>query len=496
MSDVGRPTIHFNNTLTRHKDAFEPLAPPSVGFYSCGPTVYSDVHIGNLRCFVGYDLIRRYLEWRGYEVHHVMNVTDVDDKTIRVAREEGVSLGDVTRRYEEAFLSALRKLNCHAGWALMANEGHPATTLTRATEHIDDMLALVNDLIAKGIAYHSDDGSIYYSVSRFPGYGKLSRLDQREIKSGARVSHDEYAKEEARDFALWKAWCEDDGDVAWDAGDLGRGRPGWHIECSAMSMRYLGHTLDIHAGGEDLIFPHHENEIAQSEPVTGQPFARYFLHNAHLMVDGGKMEKRAGTCYRLADLEDRNLRSLAVRYALMAAHYRAPLNFTWDGMATASGALTRLDNLVRNLGRQEAGQEATGTELTAARNEAASTRRRFDSALADDLNVPEALGAVFDFVSWANRREPTGKAATVGLELLADLDAVLGLGLAEQVSALRGGEVRDAEADRIDALLVERTDARSRKDFSRSDAIRDQLASEGVIIEDTPDGPQWHRKAT
>ncbi len=494
-----KPTIHFTNTLGGKKEPFEPLHPPEVTFYSCGPTVYNFAHIGNLRAFVSYDLVRRFLDWRGYDVRHVMNITDVDDKMIRVANEEKISLTAVRERFEAAFLEDLRALNVLAGWGRSsaserAEAGIEAETeLPRATEHIDDMLGLVARLTEREIAYRSDDGSVYFGIGRLPGYGRLSGVDQRELKSGARVSHDEYEKEEARDFALWKAWTPGDGDVAWES-DYGRGRPGWHLECSAMSMRYLGEELDIHAGGVDLVFPHHENEIAQSEGATGKPFVRTWLHNAHLTVDGQKMAKRLGNVYRLRDLtEERDHDPLAVRYALMAAHYRQPLNFTFDGLKAAAGALARLRNAVVALA-DRLGSEDHHRRVEAVEEMSADAARRFDVALSDDLNVPEALAAVFDFVGELNKMPDLGAAsAKVALDWLRDVDRVLGIGLADAIDRTTHRDA-DPEAVRIEGLLKEREDARRRKDWARADEIRDELAADGITIEDKPDGTRWHRQ--
>ena len=325
------------NTLTRCVEEFVPLQPPQVRLYTCGPTVYDFAHIGNFRAYVFEDLLRRTLRFRGFQVTQVMNLTDVDDKTIRGAQAAKVALGDYTRRYTDAFFEDLRAL------AIEPAEHYPA-----ATAHIPEMIALIETLFQKGYAYRSEDGSVYFSIAKFKDYGKLAHLDLTGLKPGARIAQDEYQKENAADFALWKAWQSEDGDVAWDS-PWGRGRPGWHIECSAMSMKYLGASFDLHTGGVDNIFPHHEDELAQSEAATGRPFVKYWMHCAHLVVDGRKMSKSLGNFFTLRDILRRGYSGREIRYALMAVHYRQALNFTFEVLDAARGALARLDEFAERM---------------------------------------------------------------------------------------------------------------------------------------------------
>jgi cysteinyl-tRNA synthetase len=381
-----REEIFFFNTLTRKKEKFVPLEEGKVRIYTCGPTVYDYAHIGNFRTFVFQDLLRRWLEYRGFKVIQVMNITDVDDKTIRGARKRNIPLREYTDYYMKAFFEDIEALN------LEKAEYYP-----RATEHIPEMVELIKRLMEKGYAYRGEDGSIYYDISKFKDYGKLSKLKIEELKPGARVKVDEYGKEEARDFALWKAWDEEDGDVFWET-EIGKGRPGWHIECSTMAMKYLGETIDIHSGGVDLIFPHHENEIAQSEAATGKPFARYWLHSEHLLVEGRRMAKRYGNFYTLRDLIKKGYDPKAIRYLLMSTHYRQQLNFTFEGLEAAKGAVDRLTTFVRRL--LETDGAGCGEEI---KRLMAEVQKRFESAMDDDLNISVALAALFDFVRDVNK---------------------------------------------------------------------------------------------
>ncbi|MGC9314872.1 MAG: cysteine--tRNA ligase, partial [bacterium] len=372
-------TIKFKNTLGNRIVEFKPLDDKKVGLYTCGPTVYDYAHIGNYRTYMFEDLLRRWLKYRGYSVTQVMNLTDVDDKTIRESNKQGLSLDDYTAKYKAAFFEDLDTLGIERA------EVYPS-----ATEHIDAMVALVKSLLDKGYAYRGADGSIYYSIAKFPEYGKLSgkRIDMNI--SGARISSDEYEKDQAADFALWKAWDEGDGEVYWET-ELGKGRPGWHIECSAMSSQYLGTTFDIHTGGEDNIFPHHENEIAQSEAASGEPFVKYWLHSAHLIVEGKKMSKSLGNFYTLRQLLDKGYDPLAVRYVLISTHYRQQLNFTFDGLDGAKSSIDRLREFETMLGALPEGEvNPAASELLQ------KARAGFEDSLDDDLNISGALGAVFE----------------------------------------------------------------------------------------------------
>jgi cysteinyl-tRNA synthetase len=457
--------IQFFNTLTRCKENFLPLDPPKVGLYTCGPTVYNFAHIGNLRAFTFEDLLRRYLQYKGYAVWHVMNITDVEDKIIRTVRETGRALADFTGEYTKEFFSDLDTLNIQR-----------AHVVPRATESIDDIIKLIETLIDKKHAYVAEDGSVYYSIQSFAEYGKLSHRKLDEQLAGARVAQDEYAKEQMADFALWKSWVEADGDVKWDS-PWGPGRPGWHIECSAMSMKHLGETFDIHCGGEDLVFPHHEDEIAQSEAATGKPFVRYWLHNAHLLVEGKKMSKSAGNFFTLRDLLAKGWTGREVRYVLIAAHYRDPLNFTFDGLQSARSALQRIDEFLLKL--MEIAPVSTGATSPSAED----LRGKFEAAMSDDLNISGSLGAVFEFIRDANKREIAPDEAAVILAIWKQLDDVLGFGM----------PVRSDVPAEVVALVEERQASRKAKNFKRADEIRDQLVAQGWVIEDTPKGPRAKR---
>lgn len=463
--------LRFFNTLTRRLEEFEPLSPPDVKMYTCGPTVYDYAHIGNFRAYVWEDLLRRYLKFKGFRVTQVMNLTDVDDKTIRGARQAGVSLAEYTAKYKKAFFEDIDTLNIERA------EYYP-----EATKHIDDMVALIQKLLEKGYAYRGDDGSIYYSIAKFPEYGKLSGKRPERLIAGARVRHDEYDKEQWADFALWKAWDPEDGDVFWET-PLGKGRPGWHIECSAMSMKYLGETFDIHTGGEDNIFPHHENEIAQSEAATGKPFVKYWLHCAHLIVEGRKMSKSLGNFYTLRDLLERGYNPMAIRYLLLSTHYRQKLNFTFDGLLAAQGAVDRLTEF-RDMLADFAQKDTPGTDRKVTDAFAAGLAG-FEAGLDDDLNISAALGSVFEMVRAVNRiaaRDGITKAdAEKGLQTLERINSVLGV-------------LRESQKElppEIEALIKEREAARRRKDYATADAIREKLLRMGLEIKDTPEGTKW-----
>jgi cysteinyl-tRNA synthetase len=461
--------LQFYNTLTRQKEKFLPIQPGKVGMYTCGPTVYNYAHIGNFRAYVFEDLLRRYLKYCGYEVTQVMNLTDVEDKIIRDSQQAGCSLHDFTATYKAAFFEDLRTLNIEAA------EVYPA-----ATDHIPEMVDLIQRLLERGYAYAAD-GSIYYRIDQFPHYGRLAHLDLQERQSGAsgRIDRDEYAKDDVHDFALWKAWTPEDGDVYWDT-ELGRGRPGWHIECSAMSMKYLGSHFDIHTGGEDNIFPHHENEIAQSEAATGTAFVNYWLHCRFLLVDNQKMSKSLGNFYTLRDLLDKGFKPHGLRYALLATHYRQPMNFTLEGLHAAENAVQRLLDCMHAL------HTATGDGYDV-EPLLQQTQARFAAALDDDLNISGALGAVFEMVRDVNRamaqQQLSSRAAQQVMDLMRRFDTVLGL-------LTPTAEAVDSQ---VEALVQERQTARQQRDFARADALREQLAQLGYSIEDTPQGPRLKR---
>jgi len=462
--------IRLYNTLSRKKEAFEPLNPPHVGLYTCGPTVYNYAHVGNLRTFLFQDLLKKHLRYRGYQVKHVMNITDVEDKIIRTCRETGESLKSLTDRYTEAFFEDLATLGID-----------PPDVCPRATETIDDMVALVKTLRDRGHTYETD-GSIYFRLQSFADYGKLSHFDIDALKEGAsgRVSEDEYSTEDARDFVLWKDYVENDGDIFWET-ELGKGRPGWHLECSCMSMKHLGESFDIHCGGVDLIFPHHENEIAQSEAATGNPFVKYWLHAAHLNIEGRKISKSSGNSIILRDMVAEGQDALAIRYALRATHYRQPSNFSADTIDAGKEALRRIRDFRIRLGEVMGGGDDFEEACT-------KCETGFAESLDDDLNVSGALAAVFDLIREGNRLMDDEALGETGAEraqqLLDTLDEIIGL-----FPRADTGEVPEA----ITALVNERQQARRNKDFARSDAIRDELAAQGWVIEDTPDGARVKR---
>lgn len=463
--------MKFYNTLSRTYEEVVPIEAGHIGMYTCGPTVYDHAHIGNFRAYIFEDLLRRYLKYHGWRVTQVMNLTDVDDKTIRGAIAAGKSLDEYTSGYKQAFFDDLKVLN------IEPVEHYPA-----ATDHIPEMIELIEKLIEKGYAYKSDDGSVYFSIAKFADYGKLAHLDMAGLRPGARVSQDEYEKESVADFALWKAWSEDDGEVAW-AAPWGRGRPGWHIECSAMSTKYLGNTFDIHTGGIDNIFPHHEDEIAQSEAASGQKFVNMWMHCAHLVVEGRKMSKSLGNFYTLRDILERGYTGREVRYVLIGTNYRQTLNFTFAALDGARAALARMDEFRQRLSELAEHTPSADSRLP---EWALSTRDRFEAALDDDLNVSEALAALFDMVHSGNRALDAGQdadGAAAALDLMAAVDRVLGCPPPE------GGEVQPE----VMALVEEREAVRKARDWEQSDRIRDQLAQLGWEVRDTPEGAKLKR---
>ena len=466
--------LRFFNTLERRLMPFEPLTPGAAKMYTCGPTVYNFAHIGNFRAYVFEDILRRTLEYFGYAVTQVMNLTDVDDKTIRDSRAAGLPLREFTAKYKEAFFADIRTLKIE-----------PAEVYPAATDHIPEMIALIRTLMEKGFAYQAADKCVYFSIDKCRDYGKLARIDRENQRDGVRISTDEYAKDAVGDFALWKAWDEADGDVFWES-PWGRGRPGWHIECSAMSMKYLGESFDIHTGGVDNMFPHHEDEIAQSESATGKKWVNYWLHCEHLMVDGTKMSKSLGNFYTLRDLAAKGWQGREIRWVLAGAHYRKKLNFTLDALAQARETLGRFDALFDRLrGIAAAGDGAE----TAALIDGAKTA--FAAALADDLNVAPALAAAFELSRGANRLADEGRLSRAGAEAVLacfrDFDRVIGC---FEVDAERGAETFPAE---IVALAEARAEARKAKNFAESDRLRDELTKLGFAVKDVPGG-KWELK--
>lgn len=461
--------ITFFNTRSRAREEFKELHPGEVRMYTCGPTVYNYPHIGNYRAYIFEDLLRRHLKYRGYTVTQVMNLTDVDDKTLRGALEKKVSLDEYTAPFIAGFFEDLDAL------AIERAEHYP-----RATAHIPEMVALIKRLRERGHTYESD-GSIYFRLSTFPGYGALAHLDRDQLKAGARYDADEYEKEDVRDFVLWKK--TEPGEPSW-ATELGPGRPGWHIECSAMAMKYLGETFDIHTGGIDNIFPHHENELAQSEAATGKPFVNYWLHCAHLMIEGAKMAKSKGNFHTLRDLVGRGADPLAIRYLLLSAHYRMPLNFTFEGIEQARTAVRRLQEFRKRL--HQPGPDGLPADELKIRLQ--GFREQFGIALDDDLNISPALAVVFDAMRAANVRLESG-APEAERELWRSLfdgfDRVLGV--------MREGQAASPDAE-VGRLIAERLAARQARDFARADAIRTGLVAKGIVLEDGPKGTTWRKK--
>ena len=492
--------LRLYNTMSSRIEEFRPLRDSEVRMYACGPTVYDYGHIGNFRTFVAVDLLRRYLRQSGYAIRHVMNITDVDDKIIRNSTRDGVSVRQYTEKYEKAFLEDAAMI------------GIEEPTLVRATENIPAMVAFVERLVEKGIAYRADDGSYYFRIAKFPEYGKLSKRDFSGMLDGARVDVDEYDKDSARDFALWKA--PKPGEASWDTA-IGAGRPGWHLECSVMSMQELGESFDLHAGGEDLIFPHHENEIAQSESLTGKPFAHFWFHARFLLVEGEKMSKSLGNFFTLRDLVLKGYKPSSIRYLLASVPYRNQLNFTFDGLKQAAVSVERLRNFRLRL-RAGTFAEGSSPEMQAL---AADTMEKMRGALDDDLNTAQAQAAIFEMVRQANTEFDKGGikkgdvAPLLGaLEKFDEVFAVLedndvakmkqvvewalAEGREKEISpglqdALQSGQLSDAD---IEARIAEMKAARAARDFKRSDTIRAELGEAGILIEITKDGIRWRRK--
>ncbi|PWB70721.1 cysteine--tRNA ligase [candidate division GN15 bacterium] len=461
--------LRFKNSLSRRVEEFVPIEPGVAKMYTCGPTVYNFAHIGNFRAYIFEDLLRRYLSYKGYRVTQVMNLTDIDDKIIRDSKARGIPIKQFTAPVIKAFFEDIDALRIERA------EHYPP-----ATEHIPEMVALVKVLLERGHAYQID-GDYYYRIASFPKYGQLANLDMQGLKAGARVDADEYEKESVSDFALWKAWDENDGDAFWET-ELGKGRPGWHLECSAMSTKYLGKRFDIHTGGVDNMFPHHENEIAQSEGATGETFVNYWLHCEHLMVDGRKMSKSLGNQYTLRDVLDKGYSGLAVRYLLMATHYRQQLNFTFEGLESARAALERYNDFISNL-ESYPGGKSDGSAGGVISGAAAG----FEETLDDDLNISGALGVVFDFIRDINRLKAEDKLSAgerdEALKLIRRFDSVLDF----RTKAV------SLEAE-IEDLIRQRTEARKSRNFAQADKIRDDLLARGIILEDTPQGVKWKRK--
>ncbi|MBI2022057.1 cysteine--tRNA ligase [Candidatus Daviesbacteria bacterium] len=438
------------NSLTRKVEQFKPIKRGQVGMYTCGPTVYDYMHIGNLRTFIMADILYRTLKLAGFEVKYVQNITDIDDKIIARAEERQITIKDLADEFTKYFLEDISKLN------IIFSDVQP-----KATEHIGEMIKYIQKLLDKGLAYVEKDGSVYFDISKFPDYGKLSQIEKRELKSGTRTLSDNYTKDDVSDFALWKVVESEE--VGWDS-PWGKGRPGWHIECSVMSQKYLGETFDIHGGGIDLLFPHHENEIAQSEGKTGKTFVNFFVHGEHLLVDGQKMSKSLNNFFRLKDLEDKGFEALSYRYLVLTAHYRDKLNFTWQSLEAAQNALNNLREDIRDWDQPKIG--------------CAGFEQDFMEAVNNDLNTPKALAVLWEMVK-SGQYPTSAKSASI-----LKMDQVLGLGLEEYIGkkVIIPKEVQD--------LVNQRELAREKKDFKRADQLRNQINKLGFNVEDSPNGPK------
>jgi cysteinyl-tRNA synthetase len=481
--------LRFYNTLTRREEEFVPLVEGKAGMYVCGPTVYAPPHIGNMRTFFFADTLHRYLEYRGYEVTFVMNLTDVDDKTIRGALKQGVSLAEYTEPFIDNLFQNFEQLGIHRA------DHHP-----RATDYVPQMIDIIRRLEERGLAYVAkDEGSVYYDISEFADYGKLSKVDVSAGRRGERVAADEYDKDDVRDFVLWKAVKPEDEQVGavWDT-PWGRGRPGWHIECSAMSIAELGETFDIHAGGVDLIFPHHEDEIAQSEGATGKPFVRYWLHGEFLLLEGDKMAKSTGNIFNLQDLVDRGVKPSSVRYLFLTAHYRSKLNFTFAGLESAAEAVRRIRGTRNRLREHPAVRDPDADDTPVLHPVVDQVLAGFAEAMDADLNTSVALAELHRLVAAVNQRlealgsRPIGQAeAAAALSAFDRIDSVFGfVALAD-----REGEVDAGLAAWVEERLAAREAARKARDFAAADAIRAELGGRGVVVEDTAQGPRWSVEA-
>lgn len=461
--------LKLYNTFTRKKQVFKPLIDNHVRMYNCGPTVYNYAHIGNFRAFVCSDILKRYLLYKGFKVTQVMNITDVDDKTIRDSQKEGKSLTEFCEFYTNAFLEDMAALKISK-----------PDVMPKATEHVDEMVAMIKKLLALGIAYRAEDG-IYYSVQKWADYGKLSHIDLSKTEHGKRCAKDEYDKESVNDFALWKFWDAKDGDVFWET-SLGKGRPGWHIECSAMSSKYLSESFDIHTGGIDLIFPHHENEIAQIEPVSGKKFVQFWLHNEYILVDGKKMSKSLGNFYTLRDILKKGYKPEAIRYLLLSTHYRTQCNFTLQALEAAQQSVDRLKEFVSMLKRVRGATLVEMSVQSEVKQRITQLQKNFEKAMDDDLNISEALAAIFEAVNAIYKQYQNGMLkptdAAVALTYFEKLDSILAI-LEQQ---------EESVPVHVTALAEQRETARKKKDFKAADQLRDEIAKQGYIILDTPEG--------
>ena len=459
--------LKFFNSLGNKQEEFKPIKQGEIGLYTCGPTVYNFAHIGNFRAYVWEDLLKRYLKFKGFKVNHIMNLTDVDDKTIKGAKEQNIPLNEYTQKYKKAFFEDLKTLNIE-----------PADNYPAATETIGEMVTLIQKLLDKGVAYKGEDGCIYFSIKKFPEYGKLANIDTKKLKAGARISADEYEKEGVGDFALWKAWDENDGAVFWET-KLGKGRPGWHIECSAMSSKFLGESFDMHTGGVDNKFPHHENEIAQSEAASGKKFVNYWLHCEHLMVEGKKMSKSLGNFYTLRDLTEKGFNPKAIRFTLENSNYRQPLNFTIESVKDNEKTVQNMQNFVERLIAIENEKENDSIKILVDK-----ALEGFEGAMDNDLNVPQAMSFVFEFQKEINKlldEDAIGKnGSSEAIEFMKKIDSIIGvINFTQKFFELTEEQQK---------MLDERNAARTNKDFAKADQMRDALKAQGIILVDNKDG--------
>ena len=469
--------MNVYNSLTRRVEELKPLEGNEIRLYTCGPTVYNFAHIGNFRAYAFEDILRRVVQFNGMKIRQVMNLTDVDDKTIRGANAAGVALTDYTKTYKDAFFADLKKLNIQ-----------PAEVYPAATDHIPEMIALVQKLMDKGVAYQSEDGSVYFKVREFPGYGKLAHIDFDNQRTGLRCAADEYDKENVGDFALWKAWEESDGPVGWDS-PWGRGRPGWHIECSAMSMKYLGETFDLHTGGIDNLFPHHENEIAQAEAATGKEFVRTWMHCAHLRVNGEKMSKSAGNFFTLRDLLEKGYTGREIRYVLINAHYRTGLNFAFSALEDARKALDKIDRCVEGISGSRVEHVESAGQIVVP-EWAEKCLAEFTDAVNDDLNLPRAFAAVFDLVRQTNGAVATmtKEVSSAVLGVFKRMDEVLG------VIFFENEKKQEEIPAEVKQLLDARAEARKSKNWAESDRLRDEIAALGWTVKDSREGQSLEKR--
>ena len=459
--------LKIYNTLTKRVAPFKPMKEKQVSMYSCGPTVYDFAHIGNFRAYVVADILKRFLLYSGFKVKHVMNITDVDDKTINGAKKHGVSLKEFTAKFTKSFFEDLKSLSIV-----------PADIFPRATEHIPEMVAIIEKLKKDKLAYQGEDGSWYFDISGFRGYGKLSGLDLESLEATERVKKDSYAKEQAQDFALWKAYDPADGDVFWET-SLGKGRPGWHIECSAMSTKYLGNSFDVHTGGVDLIFPHHENEIAQTVGATHHPFVNYWVHNEHLLVDGKKMSKSLGNFFTLRDLLSKGHKPHAIRYLLLSVHYRQQLNFTVSSLEAAAQTVDKINNFVFLLRKKSVASSHPNVKRILQKAE-----KDFSGHMGNDLNISEALSVIFELMNNVNKLDIGKEDAGIVLDFFGRVDHVLGI--LEQPEQSVDSKVK--------TLIQQRDNARASKDWKKADEIREMLRNEGIELMDTEQGTIWKKR--